>query len=221
MHIKQIGKVLTGGMNMKNPLHYQLSEYDCGPTAMLNAISFLFEREEISPVIIRNIMLYCLDCYDGDGIMGKRGTSSAAMMFLSNWLNGYGKIGQLPVSSTYLSGKSVRIGKDSLVNDALCRGGAVIVRLYYECAHYVLLTGIQDGKILMFDPYYAEEEYGEPGIIQVKDQPFWYNRIVDEERFNRETTELYALGPEEEREAVIIYNEHTKKTMEKTIEYFI
>ena len=47
----------------KNPLHYQLSEYDCGPTAMLDAISYLFPREEIPPEIIRNIMLYCLDCY--------------------------------------------------------------------------------------------------------------------------------------------------------------
>ena len=41
---------------MKNPLHYQLSEYDCGPTCMLNAVSFLFEREEIPPEVIRNIM---------------------------------------------------------------------------------------------------------------------------------------------------------------------
>ena len=34
---------------MKNPLHYQLSEYDCGPTSMMNAIAYLFEREEIPP----------------------------------------------------------------------------------------------------------------------------------------------------------------------------
>ena len=40
---------------MKNPLHYQFSEYDCGPTTMQNAISFLFEREEIPPEILRNI----------------------------------------------------------------------------------------------------------------------------------------------------------------------
>lgn len=31
---------------MKNPLHYQFSEYDCGPTTMQNAISFLFERRK-------------------------------------------------------------------------------------------------------------------------------------------------------------------------------
>ena len=206
---------------MKNPLHYQLSEYDCGPTAMLNAISFLFEREEISPVVIRNIMLYCLDCYNCEGIMGKSGTSSAAMMFLCNWLNGYGKIGQLPVSCRYLSGKSVWIGRDSRVNDALCRGGAVVVRLYFDCAHYVLLTGVKEGRILMFDPYYVDGTLTEEGVVQVNNQPFWYNRIVDEKCFNRESTELYALGPVEGREAVIIFNEKTMKTAEKTIEYFI
>lgn len=206
---------------MKNPLHYQLSEYDCGPTAMLNAVSFLFEREEISPVIIRNIMLYCLDSYNGEGIMGKSGTSSAAMMFLSNWLNGYGKIGQLPVSSRYLSGKSVYIGKGSLINDALCRGGAVVLRVLYDCGHYVLLTGVRGDKILMFDPYYSENEFNQPGIIRVENKPFHYNRIVDETCFNRETMELYSLGSVDDREAVIIFNERTKKTEEETIEYFI
>lgn len=34
---------------MKIPLHYQITEYDCGPTSLLNGLSFLFEREEIHP----------------------------------------------------------------------------------------------------------------------------------------------------------------------------
>ena len=55
---------------MKNPLRYQLSEYDCGPTSMLNALAFLFEREDIPPEAVRNIMLYCLDCYGSDGVSG-------------------------------------------------------------------------------------------------------------------------------------------------------
>ena len=206
---------------MKNPLHYQLSEYDCGPTAMLDALSFLFEREEISPLIIRNVMLYCLDCCNIEGVMGKCGTSHAAMMFLSQWLNGFGEVGQLAVSSTYLSGKTVRIGEDSLINDALNRGGVVIVRVFFDCDHYVVLTGIQNGKMLMFDPYYVEEPFKDPGVRIVKDHPFEYNRIVDESCFNRETSEIYALGPVKNREAVIIFNEKTKKTAEDTIEYFI
>ena len=56
---------------MKNPLHYQLSEYDCGPTSMMNAIAYLFEREEIPPEAVRNMMLYCLDCHSKEGIPGQ------------------------------------------------------------------------------------------------------------------------------------------------------
>ncbi len=66
---------------MKNPLHYQISEYDCGPTSMLNALSFLFEREDIPPEVIRNVMLYTLDCYSNEWHKGKSGTSPMAMMF--------------------------------------------------------------------------------------------------------------------------------------------
>ncbi len=143
---------------MKNPLHYQLSEYDCGPTSMLNAISFLFEREDIPPEIIRNIMLYSLDCYGAGGAFGKSGTSRTAMMFLSNWLDGYGQTCSLPISSSYIAGKSVYIGSESLINDTLRRHGAVVVRLHYEGEHYVLLTGEREGKILLFDPWFEEPE---------------------------------------------------------------
>ena len=52
---------------MKNPLHYQFSDYDCGPTSVLNAVAYLFEREDIPPEILRNVMLYCLDCHSFDG----------------------------------------------------------------------------------------------------------------------------------------------------------
>lgn len=206
---------------MKNPLRYQISEYDCGPTSMLNAISYLFEREEIPPEVIRNIMLYCLDCYNEEGVPGKCGTSTAAMMFLSNWLCGFGKIGRLEISSSYLSGKSVYLGRESRINDALRRGGAAVVRLYYENEHYVLLTGEENGNLRMFDPYYEEGSFGQNDIRMVKDQPCACNRVVPEYYFNRESKELYAFGPWEGREAVLLFNRRTMLTPEKTIEYFI
>ena len=71
---------------MKNPLHYQLSECDCGPTALLNGLSYLFQREEIPPEVIRNVMLYCLDCYNDEGIPCKSGTSMAAMIRIDRFL---------------------------------------------------------------------------------------------------------------------------------------
>ena len=182
---------------MKNPLHYQLSEYDCGPTSMMNAIAYLFEREEIPPEAIRNTMLYCLDCHSKEGIPGKRGTSRAAMMFLSNWLN------------------------ESRINHALNHGGVAVVRLYLDEEHYVLMTGVENENILLFDPYYWDEPYEQKDILIDKDHPRAYNRIVPFKYFNQENEEIYSLGPLEEREAVLIYNEKTRTVPEEVIEYFI
>lgn len=206
---------------MKNPLHYQLSEYDCGPTSMLNAMSYLFQREEIPPEIVRNIMLYCLDCYGADGASGKSGTSCMAMMFLSNWLNGFGQAGHLPISSRYLSGEAVNFRPDSSLRDALCRGGAAVARVDFEGWHYVLLTGIQGDRVFLFDPYYRDTPFAGEDIQMVTDQPGAYNRVVPTRYFEREEREVYALGPVETREAVLLFNEHTKLTEETTVEYMI
>ena len=205
---------------MKNPLHYQLSEYDCGPTSMLNAMSYLFQREEIPPEIVRNIMLYCLDCYGADGTSGKSGTSCMAMMFLSNWLNGFGQAGHLSISSRYLSSEAVNFRLDSSLRDALRRGGAAVVRVDLDGWHYVLLTGIEGDRVFLFDPYYMDESPDE-GVEMVTDHPGAYNRIVPTRYFERETREIYSFGPVEGREAVLLFNEQTKLTAEKTVEYMI
>ena len=206
---------------MKNPLRYQISEYDCGPTSLLNALSFLFEREEISPELIRNIMLYSLDCYERGGVLGQRGTSRMAMMFLSNWLDGVGKTGVLPIESRYLAGKDVYMGENSLVVDALRRQGAAVVRLNLDGDHYVLLTGVDGERIYLFDPYLLEQALADKSIESTEAHPKAYNRIVPFAYFNCEEQGLYALGPAEEREAVLFFNQNTKLTAEKTIEYFI
>ena len=104
---------------MNNPLRYQMTEYDCGPTSMLNAVSYLFQREEIPPEIVRSIMLYCLDCFGADGACGKCGTSCTAMMFLSNWINSFGQTGHLPISSQHLSGREVNFSQNGQLRDLL------------------------------------------------------------------------------------------------------
>ena len=206
---------------MKNPLHYQLSEYDCGPTSMLNAMSYLFEREELPPEIIRNIMLYSLDCYGADGVSGKSGTSCMAMMFLANWLSGVGHAGLLPLSCRYLSGPEVSLGPMGLVRDALRRGGAAVVRLEMEGEHYVLLTGIDGESVRLFDPYYRTKPFEDSPVRLVTDAPFSHNRVVPAALFEGPAQALYALGPRDGREAVILYNERIRLTEEATVEYFI
>lgn len=206
---------------IKNPLHYQISNYDCGPTSVLNAISYLFDRDEIPPEIIRNTMLYCLDCYGPEGVPGKSGTSRAAMMFLSNWFNNCGTVGLLNISATYLSGKSVYLGQESYINDTLTRGGAVVVRLFLDEPHYVLLTGIDHKNVFLFDPYLLKSPLKQNDILITKEHLSEYNRIVPIHYFNSEEETLYSFGPYDGREAVLLFNKKTRLTSEKTIEYFI
>lgn len=209
---------------MKIPLHYQLSEYDCGPTSVLNALSFLFERSEIPPVLIRNIMLYSLDCYDSCGEAGKSGTSRSAMMFLSHWMEGFGQTGRLDISSSYLSGSQVFLGPDSEIVKALKQGGAVVVRLFLDEWYYILLTGLgEKGYLQAFDPYLSQDILqGHSEVIAVDDQPYKYNRLIPFTNFNSEEELLYAFGPMAGREAVILYNNKTRRKLkEAPIEYFI
>ena len=104
----------------------------------------------------------------------------------------------------------------------------MILRLYLDVAHYVLLTGIEGENLYLFDPYYEElddpeldEEYMEEGITFITDQPKRANRLVSIHRLNRLTEGYYEMGPYDKREATIIFNTDTRLTPESTIEYFI
>ena len=41
---------------MKTPLRFQVTEYDCGTVSLYNAISYLFEREEIPAQLLKTII---------------------------------------------------------------------------------------------------------------------------------------------------------------------
>ena len=213
---------------MKNLLNYQSCEYDCGPVSLTNAIRYLFHREIIYPDIIKYIMLYCLDSYNEAGEIGKRGTSASAMMFLSNWLNEFGRIKNFPILCEFVSGTDVCLSDSCRITEALQQGGVVLLRLFLDVSHYVLLTGIEGDSIYLFDPYYEElddpgldQEYFEEGITFITDQPKRANRLVSIERLNGLTEGYYEMGPYAAREAVIVFNCETRLTPEDTIEYFI
>lgn len=213
---------------MKNLLIYQSTEYDCGPTTLTNAIRYLFDREEIYPDIVKYIMLYCLDSYNEAGEVGKRGTSASAMMFLSNWLTQFGQVKNFPISCNFLSKKDVVLSQNSHIIGALQQDGAVLLRVYLEVPHYILLTGVSDNDIYVFDPYYEEiddpeldKEFFEDGITFITDQPKRANRMISIDRLSSTGVGFYEMGPYEEREAVILFNTNTRKTPENSIEYII
>ena len=189
---------------MNNPLRYQMTEYDCGPTSMLNAIGYLFEREEIPPFLLHYINMYCLDRINQKEAVCRRGTSEFAMHFICEWMDDLGKQGVLPVSSKHIRFEDVNMSEDGELMKCLKEGGVAVVKLFYEVRHYVLLCGIKDGKMLMFDPYYETEPFKEEGADIVLNSPCTHNRVVDPARFDNLHTELYSFGPIEERGAVLI-----------------
>ena len=206
---------------MKTPLRYQITEYDCGPTSLLNAVSYLFEREEIPPEIVRNIMLYSLDTFGADGVSGKSGTSHTAMMFLSHWLDGFGKTGRLSIRSVYLTGLDVNLKPESRIVSALRCGGAAVVRLDLDGWHYVLLTGIEGDDVFVFDPYEPSEPFPDDDVRIAQGQEGTYNRIVPRTRFETKEISPYGFGPYETREAVLLFNSASELTEDNTIEYMI
>lgn len=205
---------------MKNPLSYQLTEYDCGPTTMLNAINFLFERKEIPPDVIKFVMLYCLDGYNQKGEACKSGTTCMAMRFLANWLNHYGEVKKWPIFCEVISGDSVSMGQNSKLAECLQLGGVAIARVMLGCWHYVLLTGMDDTYVYLFDPYYRRNPFQEEGITMITNAPKRMNRKITYDVLNSEGSGNYALGAKEGRECVLMYNGVTKQTMD-SIEYMI
>ena len=206
---------------MKIPLRYQMTEYDCGPTSLLNGLSYLFEREEIPPELLRNIMLFCLDKYDARGGSGRAGTSHTAMQFLSHWLSGFGETGALAVTSSYLHGGDVTLAPGSFLRSALCRGAAAVARVDLEGWHYVLLTGASGPSVYLFDPYLLPGDLPRPDIHIVDDHPLAYNRVVPLDCFESTGLHPYSFGPYEQREAVLLFNSRTVKPEDQAVEYVI
>lgn len=69
----------------KTPLTYQITEYDCGTTCVLNAIKYLFNREEIAPQMYKKILEETLDKSFNNEI-GKGGTTNLSLRNLCNEL---------------------------------------------------------------------------------------------------------------------------------------
>ena len=91
----------------------------------------------------------------------------------------------------------------------------------FEGWHYVLLTHIQGDKVCLFDPYYRAEPFSDSALQMVADHPAEYNRIVPIRYLEKDVRNVYAFGPVEGREAVLLFNEKTVLTADKTVEYII
>lgn len=209
---------------MKNKLNYQTSEYDCGPTTLINAIRYLFEREEIPPDIIKAITMYTLDAFDNNGECGKSGTSKMAMIFLENWFNQFGKTRNFPLYTEMLIDEKVDVKVNGKIIECLQQGGVVILCVWHcDYRHYILVTDLdlEHNEFGIFDPYDCDVPVNGTTITNVEGYPKKMNRRIKIDIVDQITEDCYSLGAMEGREAMLLFNKNTRKSPEKTIEFFI
>lgn len=198
-------------MIMKNFLNYQTSEYDCGPTALINGLRYLFERERIKAELVKTIPSLTNDCYSDDHRL--KGTSPQAMKKVVEWCNQFALSSGFPLKAAYYRNDQVDYSPHEKMATILHQGGVIISHVWLEVDHYVTVTAMDDDYVYLFDPYYEQLGTKEcqvlidcDGIQCDFDHPKKYNRIITLNRFTTQGHDYYNLGFTNERIAVALIN---------------
>ena len=188
---------------MKIPLTFQITEFDCGTTSLLNALLFLFEREEIPVSLLKAIYKYTLDAKGENGIIGEAGTSRYALSSLIDWIKDY-------IDENDFGITAVNLEKEMVTREAiqacLDNNGCVLARCYQDVEHYVLITKMDDNFTYIFDPYYVAEDYyvEDEDVAVILNQPFTHNRLVKTNRLFSQEHADFSLMEIGKREVVLI-----------------
>ncbi len=188
---------------MKTPLRFQVTEFDCGTISLLNAFSYLFDREDIPVELVKAIHKYTLDCYDESGHLGRGGTSREAINKLTHWITRYVKENHFNLFCERLEKEKVTYEK---IKKCLDKNGCIFIRCWLGNEHYVIITKINKHYAYIFDPYYLDKlEYDKDKDVKIiLNKPFTHNRKVAIRRLFSESTKDFALGKIENRECVLI-----------------
>lgn len=168
-------------------LNTQISEYDCAPTSLLNALKYLYKKDEIPIDILKIVYTNTLDCKNK--IIGDCGTSRKAMKKICKKINHYSQRKNYGLNFKYLDKDNFNIQS---IKKCINNNGVVIVRSWLELEHYYLLTDIDSKKVYVWDPYID---------IQIEDN---YNIIIDRDTLETEEEINYSLGPIKKREIILI-----------------
>ena len=150
------------------PLQYQVSEYDCVPITFVNAITYLFDRQSIPPLVIQRINIYSLDTVSRGGKLGRGGTSPYAIRLIGNWLNSY-KTKTFSVSTEYLLEDQIHLQEGSPIIPCLKEGGVALCNIYlgHREWHYILALKVEEDWMYFFDPYWRQTLRGLRGIVKI------------------------------------------------------
>ena len=189
---------------MKVPLRYQNTEYDCGTTSFVNALAYLYDREDIPIELLKTIYKFTLDVEGKDGIEGTGGTSRKHAELLAKYFVEYAnKNDKFDINCIILNGKDVTLEK---MKKALEDNGVIIARCWQDTEHYVLITKIDDNFVYIFDPYYLGEDYyvKDDDVAIVLHETFTHNRLVKIERLFDESLKDFSLLEESKRSIILM-----------------
>lgn len=132
---------------MKNKCYReQITEHDCGPTAFVNALIYLFNRDEIPAEVVRRVYEYTMDWPKSGS------TSIVAMKMLANWLNLY-KTKKFSISCEVIEGKDVIFKKKFLTQEDHSSCGILFVKFDRNHWHFITFLFEKDDFAYCFDPY--------------------------------------------------------------------
>lgn len=194
---------------MKSPLRYQATDTDCGKTSLTNAFMYLFERSELLPQVVDYVSRVTGDC--NLGVLNYyRGTSAFSLSFMADWCNDYLAKAGIPVRARALRGDEVSMAEGSALVEGLQDGAIAVCGCKVNCDHYVLMSGIDEKSVRVFDPYYEPFppqafKLPEHGVTWVEDAPFSHNRIVDREVFDDPHATAYTLYADSGRDAILLW----------------
>ena len=188
----------------KTPLDYQITEYDCGTTSFINALAYLYDREDVPVELIKAVYKYTLDVENEEGIVGKGGTSRKHAELLARYFSKYANENKdFNINCKVLSKEEVNLEE---MKETVDNNGVIIARCFQDVEHYVLITKIDDNFAYIFDPYYLEEDhyYNDEDVAIVLHETFTHNRVVKIERLFDESNKDFSLLKESDREVILI-----------------
>lgn len=196
---------------MKSPLRYQVTEADCGKTSFVNALMYLFDREDIPPQVVDYVTRVTGDCnICVNGYM--RGTSAHALAFMAAWCNDYLVKSGFPIRCQALMGDEVSMAEGSPLVEGIRSGAVAVCGCKIMVDHYVLVVGIEGDSVLIFDPYYETcpprgFELPRTGVRWVDDRPFSHNRVVARSVLDNPDSPSYTLHAASGRDAVLVWRD--------------
>ena len=173
---------------MKTPLLYQLSEFDCGPITLYNALKYLFNQDEISYEVIKEIMNITLD-------KKEKGTSKETMKKISLSLKKY-----LPLDIFVYEGDKVI---QEIIKENNNSRTVFILRTKLWCEHYVLITDLKKNYYL-WDPYYLNYKIYQNKQVKIYLNKPLYNRVIYKDYFENSSFNDFTLDPISKRQLIVL-----------------